>query len=464
MKRNKGITLIALVITIIVLLILAGVSIATLTGENGIIKQASKAKTETAKMTAKEKVEVEVLGSYGKDGKLNLELLKQNIKQHLNIEITTDSFPVTVTVDGYKLTIHKHGIVDIENDLITMPKIEIGVNATENATIDGREGTYNNPIIPKGFKAINEGKAIWTDENGYKNGLVIEDVSAGDDITKGSQFVWIPVPNYDDFHLIPGYYQGKLDDDCFRDNYPVREAGSSLTRALPGKPNSNNSVNGTKESVAMYESVKKNKGFYIARYEAGIDKVTVSTITNDSEKQIQDGSIKPVSKKGKGVWNFISWGGTSNDIASDGLLGNDDDNGSVKVARSMYGNGNTTIKSTLCYGVQWDAILNFIDSNYVDGKYDSANPFIVDSTDKGNYTGVIATTGSDDSYCINNIYDLAGNIYEWTMEARGSTGRVARGGSFTRKANYSAASTRTTGVEPERASEGYGFRVALYVE
>ncbi len=47
MRKNKGITLIALVITIIVLLILAAVSIATLTGENGILSQANKAKEET---------------------------------------------------------------------------------------------------------------------------------------------------------------------------------------------------------------------------------------------------------------------------------------------------------------------------------------------------------------------------------------------------------------------------------
>ena len=46
-KKNQGITLIALVVTIIVLLILAGVSISMLTGENGIIKNAAKAKEST---------------------------------------------------------------------------------------------------------------------------------------------------------------------------------------------------------------------------------------------------------------------------------------------------------------------------------------------------------------------------------------------------------------------------------
>ncbi len=61
MKKQKGITLIALVITIIVLLILAGISIATLTGENGILGKAETAKTETIREEAKEKVQVAVL-------------------------------------------------------------------------------------------------------------------------------------------------------------------------------------------------------------------------------------------------------------------------------------------------------------------------------------------------------------------------------------------------------------------
>ena len=57
-RREKGITLIALVITIIVLLILAGVSIATLTGNNGILKQANQAKENNNSAAAKEKVQV----------------------------------------------------------------------------------------------------------------------------------------------------------------------------------------------------------------------------------------------------------------------------------------------------------------------------------------------------------------------------------------------------------------------
>ena len=60
MRNNKGITLIALVITIIVLLILAGVSIAMLTGDNGILNQATKSQTATAKAEAEEAIKLGV--------------------------------------------------------------------------------------------------------------------------------------------------------------------------------------------------------------------------------------------------------------------------------------------------------------------------------------------------------------------------------------------------------------------
>lgn len=121
LRKNKGITLIALVITIIVLLILAGVTIATLTGENGILNQANKAKTETTKASAKEQVEVEVLGSYGADGNLDNGLLKTNLNNIKDIEgvpdtIEDSSFPLTVTVDGVKIKIDKDGTVSYAFD------------------------------------------------------------------------------------------------------------------------------------------------------------------------------------------------------------------------------------------------------------------------------------------------------------------------------------------------------------
>ena len=73
LNASKGITLIALVITIIVLLILAAVSIATLTGENGILSKANTAKTETEKAGAKEKVQMAVMSSFDDSGKLSFQ-------------------------------------------------------------------------------------------------------------------------------------------------------------------------------------------------------------------------------------------------------------------------------------------------------------------------------------------------------------------------------------------------------
>ena len=119
-KENKGITLIALVITIIVLLILAGVAIATLTGENGILTKANEAKTKTTEAGAYEQVEVAVAGSMGTDGQLNYTDLEKNLKNIDGIDestvpspITQENFPITVTVDGIDVEIKETGEVQL---------------------------------------------------------------------------------------------------------------------------------------------------------------------------------------------------------------------------------------------------------------------------------------------------------------------------------------------------------------
>ena len=118
-KEAKGITLIALVITIIVLLILAGVAIATLTGENGILTKANNAKIETTKAGAEEKVKIAVLASYGQHGGLDYEVLEKNLNKiegktsQIPSPITKDSFPIVVTVDGYNVKIKEDGFTGI---------------------------------------------------------------------------------------------------------------------------------------------------------------------------------------------------------------------------------------------------------------------------------------------------------------------------------------------------------------
>ena len=70
------------ILNIIVLLILAGVTIATLTGDNGLLQKATNAKQANEEASALEKIQVEVAGSYGLDGKIDIEnQLNQNLKR-----------------------------------------------------------------------------------------------------------------------------------------------------------------------------------------------------------------------------------------------------------------------------------------------------------------------------------------------------------------------------------------------
>ena len=81
-KKSNGITLIALVITIIVLLILAGISISMLTGENGLLTKTDDARTKTAIANEEEQIKVQVMASYNNEGKLDLEITRDSIESY----------------------------------------------------------------------------------------------------------------------------------------------------------------------------------------------------------------------------------------------------------------------------------------------------------------------------------------------------------------------------------------------
>ena len=80
-RKNKGITLIALIITVIVLLILAGVTMSFVVGDNGVVTQSQKAKIRTEEEEAKEEIEIEVVGCYDDDGNIDLGLLNESLKK-----------------------------------------------------------------------------------------------------------------------------------------------------------------------------------------------------------------------------------------------------------------------------------------------------------------------------------------------------------------------------------------------
>ena len=187
-KKEKGITLIALVITIIVLIILAGVTIVMLTGDNGILTKARTAQTTNDEETAKEQIKIAVMGSYGKDGELNYDDLKQNLGQ---IGITglpdTASYPLKVTLNGVNATIKENGEVEFGKT------IEVGDYVDYDPTLEAntRDLTYTSTTDKTGADS-DQGFNVSTYKNagygwrvlGVKNGkirLISEEfIGAGD--------------------------------------------------------------------------------------------------------------------------------------------------------------------------------------------------------------------------------------------------------------------------------------------
>ena len=180
MKRSKGITLIALVITIIVLLILASVSISLTLGNNGVLNQATKAVTETVKADEKERIAFEIYGSYETDGSLIASKLKENMENHITDleEIRGEGFPIKVKFNSGNC----YKIDNMANIVEILPnQIEKGEKAPNNSNAVYLDSKGNIARIPAGFTVSNiDG------ETEVESGLVITDDS-------GNQFVWIPV-------------------------------------------------------------------------------------------------------------------------------------------------------------------------------------------------------------------------------------------------------------------------------
>lgn len=109
-QKSKGITLIALVVTIVVLLILAGVSINLILGENGLISKTKDSRDKTKDASLTEQIVIEIAGSYGIDGGIDMEQLKENLKNNLNI-------PAQDIIDNGDggITINKDGLIIIVN-------------------------------------------------------------------------------------------------------------------------------------------------------------------------------------------------------------------------------------------------------------------------------------------------------------------------------------------------------------
>ena len=257
-KNNKGITLIALVITIIVLLILAGVSIAMLTGETGILTQAQRAKNETENAAQNEAAILDEYNQY----------LNDITKGETTGGGTTESTLGTVTG-----------------------------SETSNSIVQDSLG--NKVVVPAGFVVQNPNDNV-------ENGIVIVDVDESRP-TVGSEFVWIPVgiihtSSGDKTITLRRYVfnsDGSINEELSKTEPKDQLVTTSTSTDYFIESLKDEEVNNTqaKDIEAFIAKVNSTKGYYVGRYEARTNK------TRESE---EDGLTQVTVKPDEYVYNWIT--------------------------------------------------------------------------------------------------------------------------------------------------------------
>ena len=406
-KEMKGITLVALVVTIVVLLILAGVSINLVLGNNGIIAKAQEAKTKQA------------------------EASKNDLK----------------------------GI----NSLIE--QMESTLNGSGN---EGKTEPETEPYLPSDDFHYDTSTSVDT-------GLVIKDAN-------GNEYVWVVVPKTTAVYKTTGLGKTTFTDADYTSiekdlkdyTSTYSETGYSDTWYADNKNEgwlSETEYKTLKNS--MLKSVYENGGFYVGRYEAGIGtNRTSKSATNSDGKYTIEGMSIPVSKADAYPYTYVT----------------------RTQAQNLANNVNSGTKtSSLMFGVQWDLVLAFMHNkgniadstltsnsttigNYNDNLWTIKNAKAQYSSNSGSTfnacpnpfkkesnSSILLTTGADSSFSVQNIYDIAGNVSEWTLEWTSSTGYSCtfRGGSYIYNGSNIPAAYRNYDA-PLNARFYVGFRLSLW--
>ena len=451
---QNAITIISLVITIVILVILAGVAINLTVGENGLLRKAKLAKQEYNNAVASEEEQLNELYAY-----LNAEDLPENTKENpqpLGTPVKLPSKWETTTPNYVSLS---------DGSVVTKSTKVASVYAVS-------VGNGNTVPIPVGF---------WYVGGTLDTGVVISDkkedsfetnkrdmTSHADAINLiGDQFVWIPCEAEE-------YVKSNWSSDGSQGNITGRS--NCYWSTIPDDKGS--------------MQIEKYEGFYVSRYEAGLPKDTIEFEKSVSSSSNIYNSIEgvPQSKAGVSPWNFIDW------------------NNSKLKAKKMY-EGKTNIASGLITGTQWDVMITKIGSlkdenknfkysltdsaswgNYYSGysttdaftfrgkvsQYSSSNQYAFkepDSTTKKNSTYFLLQTGASEHNLAYNLYDVAGNLWEWTEESAAyynsigtlTTNRVLRGGRFSDPSSVCPASFRDGGCDDTFTHYDVGFRVVLYM-
>ena len=405
MKQKKGISLIVLIVTIIVIIILAAVVVLTLS-KNNPVESARKARFMEDVRSFQDELALSISKDYVTKKENRNE--KFNATDFDKIKEYIPSF--TKDYDG-KLYVKDDELMYKEDNVTENEKKwleELGIGKKAKIPVpDGWENyigemTDDGVPVPKGFTYV---------EGTKETGTVIEDY-------KGNEFVWIPVDDVSSYKKdfdFPSYYSAS-ESNTFDDELP----------------------NGITNETA---DVEKYKGFYIGRYEAGVPE-------GESTSSNHEGI--PVSKKGAVVWTDINY-----------------DNAKSNAEQMI---SNNYVQTGLLTGRAWDTTCHWI-KDYVETIADDSS--LTDSRFYGNHSdsespanvegsGTKQKAGYSDAWKTKNIYDLAGNVWEWTNEKYDSY-RIPRGGSY----NFSAKDNPVSYRSRNNSSSSYGnvgMRPRLYIK
>ena len=388
---NKGITLVALIITIIVLLILAGVSL-SFVFNGGILDKAQQAVDEYKNASEKEQNILDQIDEY----------IKSEIGEGTGGGTDVPEEPDVPAVDSNGLAKEDTTITtDDPNVQIVIPKgfapVILQTGGTDS--LPGENGAVKE-IMPKEDwnsitkEQINKGIVVVdhviTYDNGHLSGTVPD----------FNEYVWIPIVDSSKFKRIAwngSYFTGSWQNGT----HPIADVSTS---------NKFWEETESSEYTSMVSSVSINKGFYISRYEAS-----------------QKDSTTAQSKRGQNPWTSVK----------------------QTTAITASSNMKESLNSHLVYGIEWDSVLQWaLGSQAIIGSASGETKTITiddvqkDSSSWGNYDnstgGAAANSGSkqpsgtNEYWKVNNIYDLAGNVWEWTQEkfSTGTTVRAYRGGNY----------------------------------
>ena len=359
MKKENGITLIALIVTIIIMMILAGISVKLVIDKNGIVSNAKEAKDQFEQ------------SQYDDDDEMYE--LSDEMSNQSNSNRTGSSVAYGVKIpEGYYYVggTKKSGIVISDNRLDE--KIDSG---KENVRRDlaGNQWVWVPVETPSSlYTTVSDEKTL-----SGSTGVTTKKYTKSEIINGQTRVTPGDASSYREPDLVVGD-----DEQPGYDLYNYSRAGFKSSKDM-----AETMVN---EYDEMIRSIEKYKGFFIGRYEL-------------SDKGEKTGASKTCVMEGT---EAITWYELYESC--------------TKLAKG------TKVKTRMIWGLQWDATCNWLDTSGFDITDSSAWGNYKDNTAEG--AGTFQNTGYSESWKANNIYDFAGNGYEFTREAGSAKGRNARGG------------------------------------